>query len=118
MRRRGFDRGDIVSVDLNPTSGREIRSNAGSPRPALVLSTCEFNRLGMALVAPITQGGDHTRVAGFAASFVGAGTKTQGAVIVNMVRVVDLEARRAKLIERAPEAAVNDAMARLLAILE
>jgi len=56
-----FDRGDIVRVRLDLVEGHEMRGDA---RPALVLTTREFNRLGDVLVAPITQGGDFSRFAG------------------------------------------------------
>ncbi|MGO9036962.1 MAG: type II toxin-antitoxin system PemK/MazF family toxin, partial [Steroidobacteraceae bacterium] len=56
-----FERRDIVIVRLDPLEGQEIR---GTGRPALVLTTREFNRLGVVLVAPITQGGDFSRFAG------------------------------------------------------
>jgi mRNA interferase ChpB len=45
-----FDRGDVVSVPLDPTIVYEQRGT----RPALVLTTKEFNRLGEVLVAPTT----------------------------------------------------------------
>ena len=70
-----FDRGDIVRVRLDPVEGHEMR---GDSRPALVLTTRDFNRLGDVLVAPITQGGDFSRFAGFAVSLTGTGCKTQG----------------------------------------
>ena len=44
-----FERGDIVNVPLDPTVGHEQRGT----RPALVLTTKEFNKLGDVLVAPI-----------------------------------------------------------------
>lgn len=47
-----FERGDIVSVPLDPVVGHEQRGT----RPALVLTTKAFNKLGDVLVAPITQG--------------------------------------------------------------
>jgi mRNA interferase ChpB len=115
VRRAKFDRGDIVRVSLNPTAGREQQ---GDFRPALVLSPAAFNALGVALVAPITQGGDFARFAGFAVPLSGSGTETQGVALVNMVRTLDLEARGAKRIERAPAAVVDDALARLQTILE
>lgn len=65
-----FDRGDIVRVRLDPVEAHEMRGDA---RPALVLTTRDFNRLGSVLVAPITQGGDFSRFAGFAVSPSGAG---------------------------------------------
>lgn len=110
-----FERGDVVRVCLNPTIGRETQ---GDFRPALVLSTAEVNQLGTAIVAPITQGGDFSRYAGFAVSLTGTGMDTQGVVLVNMIRSIDLITRGAKKIERAPQVVVDDALARLQAILE
>jgi mRNA interferase ChpB len=109
-----FGRGDIVMVPLDPTAGHEQKGT----RPALVLSTGAFNALGIVLVAPIAQGGDFARHAGFAASLDGAGTKTQGVALVNQIRMLDLEARKAKRIETAPEFVVDDALARLRAITD
>ncbi|MDE2290008.1 MAG: type II toxin-antitoxin system ChpB family toxin [Burkholderiales bacterium] len=115
VRRAKFDRGDIVRVSLNPTAGREQQ---GDFRPVLVLSTALFNALGVALVAPITRGGEFARFAGFAVPLSGSGTETQGVALVNMVRALDLEARGAKKIERAPAEVVEDALGRLQAILD
>ncbi|MDZ5637270.1 MULTISPECIES: type II toxin-antitoxin system ChpB family toxin [Janthinobacterium] len=115
VKRVQFGRGDIVMVNLEPTEGREQR---GASRPALVLSTSAFNTLGVVLVAPITQGGDFARHAGFAASLSGSGTATQGVALVNQIRMLDLEARGAKRIETAPEFVVEDALARLRAITD
>jgi mRNA interferase ChpB len=115
VRRTTFNRGDIVRVNPNPTVGREQQ---GDFRPALVLSPAAFNLMGVALVAPITQGGDFARYAGFAVPLSGSGTETQGVVLVNMVRTLDLTARQAKKIEAAPDFVIDDALARLRAILE
>jgi mRNA interferase ChpB len=115
VRRVRFDRGDIVRVSPNPKEGREQQ---GDFRPALVLSPAAFNALGVALVVPITQGGEFARFAGFAVQLSGSGTETQGVALVNMVRTLDLEARGARKIERAPAEVVEDALARLQTILE
>jgi mRNA interferase ChpB len=109
-----FDRGDIVSVPLDPTIGHEQRGT----RLALVLTTKEFNKLGDVLVAPITQGGDFARYAGFAVTLTGTGCKTQGVALVNKIRMLDLEARKAKKIERAPRMVIEDAIGRLTALLD
>ena len=115
VRRVKFERGDIVRVSLNPTMGKEQQ---GDFRPALVLSPAAFNALGVALVAPITQGGEFARYAGFAVQLSGSGTETQGVALVNMVRTLDLDARGARKVERAPVEVVEDALARLQTILE
>ena len=108
-----FDRGDIVSVPLDPVLGNEQRGT----RPALVLTTKHFNRLGDVLVAPISQGGDHARYAGFAVTLTGSGSKTQGVVLVNKIRMLDLAARQARKIERAPVMIIDDALSRIEAML-
>lgn len=115
VRRAKFDRGDIVLVGLNPTQGREQQ---GDRRPALVLSKAEFNALGVVMVAPISQGGDFARYAGFASPLNGSGTKTQGVILVNQIRMLDLETRQAKKVEVAPQFVVDDALARLQTILD
>ena len=110
-----FDRGDIVRVSLEPVAGREMR---GEARPALVLTSRAFNQLGDVSVAPITQGGDFSRFAGFAVSLTGTGCKTQGVALINKVRMLDLAARQAKVVERVPQFVIDDALARLVALLE
>ena len=62
----------------------------------LVLFTSVFNAPGIVLVAPIIQGGDVARHAGFAASLSGSCTKTPGAASVNQLNILDLKARGSK----------------------
>jgi mRNA interferase ChpB len=83
-----------------------------------VLTTKEFNKLGDVLVAPITQGGDHARYAGFAVTLMGTGCKTQGVALLNKIRMLDLAGRKARKIERVPQVVVDDALERLQAIVE
>ena len=109
-----FDRGDVVSVALDPAMGHEQRGT----RPALVLTPKEFNKLGDVLVAPITQGGDFARYAGFAVTLTGTGCRTQGVALVNKIRMLDLAARRARKVERVPQEVIDDAIGRLEALLE
>ena len=103
-----------MSVPLDPAIGHEQRGT----RPALVLTTKEFNRLGDVLVAPITQGGDFARYAGFAVTLTGTGCRTQGAALVNKVRMLDLAARKARKLERAPQEVIDDAIGRIAALLD
>lgn len=115
VRRVKFERGDIVRVNLNPVV---VHEQQGDFRPALVLSPAAFNALGTALVAPITQGGNFARFAGFAVPLSGSGCETQGVALVNMIGTLDLEARGARKIERASAEVVSDALARLQTILD
>ncbi|MBM4199382.1 MAG: type II toxin-antitoxin system ChpB family toxin [Gammaproteobacteria bacterium] len=109
-----YDRGDIVFVPLDPALGHEQKGI----RPALVLTTEEFNRLGDVLVAPITQGGNYSRYAGFAVQLEGRCRKTRGVALVNKIRMLDLAARKARKVERAPPEVIEDALARLTALID
>jgi mRNA interferase ChpB len=108
------DRGDIWHVDLDPTKGRE----QNNPRYVLVLSRKEFNQLGTPLCAPITTGGNFARYAGFTVTLMGAGTQTSGVVLCNQVRVLDLAARKARFIERAPDLVMDEVIAKVMTLLE
>ena len=109
-----MERGDVFHVDLNPIQGRE---QAGA-RYVLIVSTKAFNVLGTPLVCPITQGGNFARHAGFAVSLSGAGTQTQGVVLCNQPRVLDLQARKARFIEKVPDFIVDDVLAKLATLIE
>lgn len=108
-----FARGDVVNVPLDPAVGHAQRGT----RPGLVLTGKGFNKLGDALVARITQGGDLARYAGFAVTLTETGCRTQGVALVNKVRTLDMVARKARKIERIP-LPVQDALARLLGLLD
>ena len=107
-RQKIYRQGDILAISLDPTLGTEMRGT----RPVLVLSNSEFNRNGRALVAPITQGGNWERVAGWAVPLMGSGTATQGVAVVSQCRVLDLAARGAKKIEAVPVAIIEDEIGR------
>ncbi|WJD50644.1 MULTISPECIES: type II toxin-antitoxin system ChpB family toxin [unclassified Enterobacter] len=113
-RKQGWQRGDIVMVDFNPAVGSEQRE----PRPALILTKKLFNDLGMAFVAPVTQGGNYARHAGFTVSLSGSGSKTQGVVLLNQARMIDLNARDARFVEVLDEAVVNDVLLRFSTLVE
>lgn len=115
MKRAKYNRGDIVRLNLNPTAGREQQ---GDFRPALIISPAAFNVSGLVLIAPITQGGDFARYAGFAVPLSGSGTETQGVVLCNQIRTVDLEARGAKRMESIPVVVMDDVLARIQVLIE
>ncbi|MRT13071.1 type II toxin-antitoxin system ChpB family toxin [Enterobacteriaceae bacterium RIT711] len=111
--RKLFERGDIIRMSFEPALGHEQQ---GENRPALVLSTKAFNRCGLVLVAPISQGGNFARIAGFAVSLSGSGMDVSGVVLVNHVKSLDLISRGARKIEVAPVEIVQETLMRLQAI--
>ena len=74
------------------------------------MTTKAFNKLGDVLVAPITQGGEYARCAGFAVTLSGTSRKTQGAALINRVRMLDLAAGKAKKVEGVSAVVVEDAL--------
>jgi mRNA interferase ChpB len=114
VRRTGILQGEIYRVQLDPTSGSEIQGT----RPVLILSNADFNLGGRALVAPITQGANLERVLGWAVTLLGSGTATQGAAVVSQCRILDLKARGAKKLEKAPPEVIDEALAKLQAMID
>lgn len=104
-----------MRLNLNPTAGREQQ---GDFRPALVITPAAYNATGLAVIAPIIQGGDFARYAGFAVTLSGAGTETQGVILCNQIRSVDLEARGAKRIETVPDEIIEEVLARIQALFD
>ena len=109
-----IQRGEILRINLNPTSGREQSGNA---RPCLVLSHTKFNatRKGIVVVTPIT-------------STIKPQIKTMipipdqftihGSVVVEQIRTVDLNMRWwTTTKEVLPEQFVNDVVETLKIII-
>ena len=107
-------RGDIVRLDFDPSAGHEQQGT----RPALVLSPEAFNRFGLALTCPITRGGAFARGRAWTVPLFDTGLSTDGVVLCNQVRTVDLTARRAQFIESAPSALVAEVLARVATLID
>lgn len=105
--------GDIVHLDFDPAAGREMKG----PHYGLVLSIAAFNKSGLAVVCPITQGRqDAARADGCAVSLMGCGTETQGIVLSHMAKTLDMKSRRAKFKEAVPDYVLDDVLDRYLSI--
>lgn len=90
------DKGDIVSIDFDPSAGKEIMKR----RPAFVISRKMFNEhTGFAVVAPIT-----STVRGMKLEVVlPEELSTQGAILIHQVKSLDFLNRQVKFIEKAPK---------------
>ncbi len=95
--------GDIIALTFDPQSGHEQKGR----RPALVVSRDLFNQAtGLAIVCPLTN-----TDRGFPFHVpVPERSALTGFVMVEQVKSVDFRARRAKLIERAPEELVMEVL--------
>ncbi len=110
-----MERGDIYLVSMDPTSGHEQKGR----RPVLIITTGDFNRLTNApVVLPITTGGKFARNIGFAVDLADAGIGTVGLVRCDQPRTLDLKARNARKIDRAPDRIVDDVLAKVSTLFE
>ena len=108
------NRGDLVHLDFDPASGHEMKG----PHFGLVLSSKAFNQHGLAMICPISQGGAAAaRTHGTVVTLMGAGTSTVGAIHCHQLKALDWRVRNVRLKERAPQYIVDEALARVEAIL-
>jgi len=104
-------RGDIYTVDLDPTAGREQRGR----RPVLVISPEAFNAATrLPVILPITNGGNFARRIGFSVAL--SDMKTTGVVRCDQPRVLDLEARNARKTDMLPRTLLEDVLAKVATI--
>jgi mRNA-degrading endonuclease toxin of MazEF toxin-antitoxin module len=99
-------------LDLEPTKGNEQQGT----RPAIVLTPKYFNDLGLAIVAPITNGGKYSRDKGFAVPLFD--TKTTGVILTNQIRTIDIKSRVINIIEKCPNDILIEVLARVQALVE
>lgn len=105
-------RGHIIIITLDPTLGKEQKAT----RPAIVLTTQLFNRMGTALIAPITSGGDFARSRGFTVLL--SETKTTGHVLTNQIRTIDINERVSKIVEMCPSYIVDEVLAKVQTLID
>lgn len=106
-----FEQGDIVYLDFDPQAGHEQKGR----RPALVVSNDLFNRVSsLTMVCPIT----HTdRNHPFHLRLDGR-TKTDGVILCDQARMLDLTSRRASFEEKAPADLTAEAVDMITGFLE
>ena len=108
------DRGDIVHLEFDPAVGSEMKG----PHFGLVVSQKVFNKLGLAVICPISQGAAASaRTYGTVVTLMGSGTDTQGAIHCHQVKSLDWRIRKAKLKERVPDVVMDEVLARLEAVI-
>ena len=106
-----FEQGDIVYLNFDPQSGHEQKGR----RPALVVSNDLFNRVNsLTMVCPIT----HTdRALPFHLRLNGT-TKTDGVILCDQVRMLDLTSRNAAFVEKAPRDIIAEAVDLITSFIE
>lgn len=99
-------KGDYIAVTFDPQSGHEQKGR----RPALVVSNDLFNKhTGLAIVCPIT---NTRRDYPFHIPITGD-PRITGVVMVEQVKSIDFQARRARKIARATSKVLDEVLSLL-----
>ena len=108
------EQGDIVHLEFDPSSGQEMKG----PHFGLVVSHKLFNKIGLAMICPISQGNAHiARNIGTIVTLMGTGIDTQGSVHCHQMKSMDWKIRQAKFKEKVPSCILLEVLARIDAIL-
>jgi mRNA interferase MazF len=102
--------GDVIWLSFDPQVGHE---QAGR-RPALVLSSTEYNRtVGLAVVCPIT---NQSKGYPFEVA-VPNGLKVSGVVLADQAKSIDWVGREAKFLCQLPKSTVLECIGKLSSLL-
>ena len=106
-----FEQGDIIYLNFDPQAGHEQSDR----RPALVIRNNLFNRVNsLTMVCPIT----HTdRNSPFYLRLDNR-TKTDGVVMCDQARMLDLNSRKATFEEKAPAGTLAEAVDLIIGFIE
>ena len=98
------EKGDFITLSFDPQSGHEQKGR----RPALVISNFLFNKAtGLAIVCPIT---NTNRSIPFHLPVPSSSSLT-GFVMIEQVKSVDFNTRKANFVEKSPAQFIEDALA-------
>lgn len=101
-----LDQGDIITLEFDPQKGHEQKGR----RPAIILSNKLFNKFTkMAIVCPVTR-----TIRDYPLHLqLDHRTKTQGVILCEQLKSLDIYAREARFVEKLP----NDILEELLDIV-
>ena len=103
------ERRDVIWLDFEPARGREV----GKYRPALVLSSQEYNRrTGLLICCPIS-----TSIRGGATEVPFANLDKPSVVAANLVQTLAWRERKAKKIRTASSGEFRETLLKLLPLL-
>ncbi len=103
-------KGDLIVLSFDPRSGHEQKGR----RPALVISNTLFNqKTGLAMACPVT----NTNYQNPFRIKIPETSSLSGFVMVDQIKSIDYNSRKAKFIEKAPVELLNEALAILDACL-
>ena len=104
------NRGDIVYLDFNPTTGHEQRGY----RPALIISPAAYSeKSSLALFCPITS---HQKGYPFEV-LLPEDLQTQGVILVDQIRSLDWRVRQIKFVEAVSPEVIAEVRAKITPLI-
>lgn len=104
------DEGDVVWIDFFPQSGHEQTGR----RQGLVVTPRNYNKIGLAVILPIT---NQKKGYPFEVTIPSIGVKTTGVVLADQLRNLDWQQRNATFIEKLPKSVVSEVKEKLALLL-
>lgn len=103
------ERNEIIWLDFEPTKGKEI----GKYRPALVLSSKDYNRqTGLLICCPIS-----TSIRGGATEVPVNNLDEASVVAASLIQTLSWKDRKAKLITRAEKGVLDQVLVRIIPLI-
>lgn len=103
------DRNEIIWLDFEPTKGKEV----GKYRPALVLSSLEYNRqTGLLICCPIS-----TSIRGGLTEVAITNLHKPSVVAASLIQTLSWKNRQAKLIKQADEGVMEQVLLRIIPLI-
>lgn len=104
-------RGDVIRLTFTPQVGRE----QGGRRPALVMSSSDYNRrVGLLIACPITN-----QEKGYAYEVpIPDGLQVTGVVLADAAKSADWRGRNAEFVCEMPAVIVDEVLDRLISLIE
>ena len=104
------DRGDIISINLNPQAGHEQSGR----RPAVVLSPASYNgKVGLVLLCPVT-----SKIKGYPFEvLIPDGNAVRGAALADQVKSLDWRIRKTEQISSLPDDVIHEILGKLRTLL-
>lgn len=101
-------KGDFVWINFDPQSGKEIMKR----RPALVLSGGDYNKIGLALMCPIT-----SKIKGYPFEVKVELMKKNGVILADQIKNLDWSKRQVKFILRCDDKVMKQVLQLIATLL-
>jgi len=105
------DEGDLVWLDFSPQAGHEQDGR----RPGFVVTPKMYNRIGLALICPVT---NQKKGYPFEVTIPDYSGNTTGVILADQIRSLDWRVRNASFREKLPQTVLDNVKSKLSLLLQ